>query len=62
MRIGRIGMAMVALAFAGFAISVAFKRSDSIAVVALIYASTGVFLAGVICWLLTIAGWPRQRP
>lgn len=62
MRIGRIGMAMVALAFAGFAISVAFKRSDSIAVIAFIYASTGVFLVGVTCLLLAIAGWPQQRP
>ena len=62
MRVSRVGMAMVALAFAGFAISVALKRSDSIAVVALVYASTGMFLVGVTCWLVAIARWPRQRP
>ncbi len=62
MRIGRIGMAMVALAVIGIAISVAFKASDSIAVIALIYASTGGFLVGVTCLLLAIAGWSRQRP
>lgn len=62
MRVSRIGIAMIALSFAGFAISVALKQSDSIAIVALVYASAGMFLAGIACWLVAIARWPRQRP
>jgi len=61
MGIAKAGLMMVALALAGFVVSVAFKQSNSVAVVAVIYVSTGLFLTGVTCWLVAIARWPQRR-
>ena len=61
MRITKAGTTMVSLALGGFAIGIAFKQSNSVAVVALICVSTGLFLVGVACWLAAIARWPHRR-